>query len=59
MHSVNLKTGDVWFRFSSPLKLMNQHLVSSYPQTLKVIKIHALQKKKENENSAVFSVETK
>lgn len=59
MHSVNLKTGDVWFRFSSPLKLMNQHLVSSYPQTLKVIKIHALKKKKENENSAVFSVETK
>lgn len=60
MHSVNLKTGDVWFRFSSPLKLMNQHFVSSYPQTLKVIKIHALiAKKKENENSAVFSVETK
>ena len=46
MHSVNLKTGDVWFRFSSPLKLMNQHFISSYPQTLKVIKIHALQKKK-------------
>ena len=59
MHSVNLKTGDVWFRFSSPLKLMNQHLVSSYPQTLKVIKIYALQKKKKIKKLTVFSVETK
>ena len=35
---------------------MNQHLVSSYPQTLKVIKIHALQKKKKMKTQLSFQL---